>query len=214
MGKYNQLASLRSKNSALFTKFSQQASKTARSYDRKYFTCIDRADTNLTLGPLILCNYKYGIKANGALHKNLWKHVDSNFKKINGQLRSNSRRRSRSSNSITTDLQKQNKSLSQALTALRKETNAQRELINRQADLITGLEQRLMKLEMPEKQGKKRHESEKSMTNQNYEERLTALELTDMQLLSVLLKQDSQTKGIELVSADHLISSLNELGIN
>ena len=130
-----QLASLRSKNNTLFANFSRQASMIIKKDKNNNNRCISKADGY----DLIYCNYK-AIDAGWDLHEQLWKRVDANFSKVNNQLRRSSRSNSRSNEASITELRKKNK-------ALRKESKALKKLINRQADLITGMQSRLSSLE-------------------------------------------------------------------
>ena len=92
---FGQLASHRSKNTGLFTNFSQQASSIIKKVDKNLHRCIDKADVSLTLGDLVVCNYR-AILAGWDMQEKLWKRVDANFSKINNQLRRSFRRNSRS----------------------------------------------------------------------------------------------------------------------
>ena len=130
-----ELASLRSKNNTLFANFSRQASMIIKKDKNNNNRCIRNADGY----DLIYCNYK-AIDAGWDLHEQLWKRVDANFSKVNNQLRRSSRSSSPSSDASIDDLRKKNK-------ALRKESKALKKLINRQADLITGMQSRLSSLE-------------------------------------------------------------------
>ena len=136
---FGQLASHRSKNTGLFTNFSQQASSIIKKGDKNLHRCIDKADISLTVGDLVVCNYR-AIRAGWDMHEKLWKRVDANFSKINNQLRRSFRSNSRSSDSSITDLRKKNQDL-------RKESKALKKLVDRQADLITGMQSRLSSLE-------------------------------------------------------------------
>ena len=130
-----QLASLRSKNNTLFANFSRQASMIIKKDKNNSNRCIRKADGY----DLIYCNYK-AIDAGWYLHEQLWKRVDANFSKVNNQLRRSSRSNSRSNEASITDLRKKNQDL-------RKESKALKKLVDRQADLITGMQSRLSSLE-------------------------------------------------------------------
>ena len=123
-----QLASLRSKNNTLFANFSRQASMIIKKDKNNNNRCIRKANGY----DLIYCNYK-AIDAGWDLHEQLWKRVDANFSKVNNQLRRSSRSNSRSNEASITDLRKKNKAL--------------KKLVDRQADLITGLGNRVKFLE-------------------------------------------------------------------
>ena len=139
-----QPASFRSRNKALFTSLSRQASNTIRQDDISYHRCIENSDVSLTLGDLVRCNYK-AIISGWDLHEKLWKRVDANFSQINKQLRRTHRSSSRSADSSIRVLRNKTKSS--------KGIHCSEKLIDTQADLITGLEQRLTKLESSNSRG-------------------------------------------------------------
>ena len=123
--------SFRWKNNALFKNFSQQSATLIKKADKDIGKCIDKAGVRYGAGDLIVCNYK-AIQAGWDMQKQLWKSVDNTFAQINKQLRRTYRTSQPSTNSLIADLRKQNKDL-------RKESNAQKKLLVRQTDLITGL---------------------------------------------------------------------------
>ena len=56
-----QPASFRSRDKALFIKFSFQASKIIKKDKNNYFNCISNADVSLTLGDLVKCNTRKAV---------------------------------------------------------------------------------------------------------------------------------------------------------
>ena len=210
---FGQLASHRSKNTGLFTNFSQQASSIIKKGDKNLHRCIDKADISLTLGDLVVCNYR-AILAGWDMQEKLWKRVDINFSKINNQLRRSFRSNSRSSDSSITDLWKKNQALHKESNAQKKLINRQVDLISRQSDLITGLEQRVTSLELSNSQGIKHPKPKNIISNRRRKERIAEIELTEVELNPVLLGNESQAQGLEAISIDNLIGDLNDLGIN
>ena len=174
-----QFASFRSKKNTLFTKFSQQASKIIRQGENIYHRCIDNADVSLTLGDLVRCNYN-AILSGWDLHEKLWRRVDTNFSQMNKKLRRKYRSISSSIDASITDLWKQTQDL-------RKEFNAQKKLIDRQADLITGLEQRLTRPESSNSQGAKHRKPENIISSRRQKERIDEIELAEVELNPVVL---------------------------
>ena len=168
-----QPASFRSRNKALFTSLSRQASNTIRQDDISYHRCIENSDVSLTLGDLVRCNYK-AIISGWDLHEKLWKRVDANFSQINKQLRRTHRSSSRSADSSIGVLRRQNKDL-------RMESIAQKKLIDTQADLITGLEQRLTKLESSNSRGAQHLKPENIISSRRQKDRIDAIELAEVE---------------------------------
>ena len=195
-----QLASLRSKNNALFTNFSRQASFIIKNNEKDFGKCVGKADIKLGSGDLILCNYR-AIRAGWDMQKKLWKSVDANFSKINNQLRRSSRSDSRSSDASIADLRKNNQ-------ALRKESNAQKKLLNRQADLITGLEQRLTKLESSKSQSANYRKPENIISSRQRTQHFDEIEPVEVALNPVILLKQSQVHD-DISCADNILFQAN-----
>ena len=192
--------SFRSKNNALLKNFSQQAATLIKQTDKDFGKCVGKADLKFGSGDLILCNYR-AIRAGWDMQKQLWKSVDNNFAQINKQLRRTSRTGQPANNSLIADLRKQNKDL-------RKESNAQKKLLNRQTDLITGLEQRLTKLESSNSQSAKHRKVDNIISSHQHMQHLDEIELVEVALNPVMLGKQSQVQ--EYVSCvDNILFQAN-----
>ena len=99
---------------------------------------------------------------------------------MNKKLRRKYRSISSSDAASITDLWKQTQDL-------RKEFNAQKKLIDRQADLITGLEQRLTRLESSNSQGAKHRKPENIISSRRQKELIDEIELAEVELNPVVL---------------------------
>ena len=99
---------------------------------------------------------------------------------MNKKLRRKYRSISTSIDASITDLWKQTQDL-------RKEFNAQKKLIDRQADLITGLEQRLTRLESSNSQGAKHRKPENIISSRRQKELIDEIELAEVELNPVVL---------------------------
>lgn len=192
--------SLRRKNNALFKNFSQQSATLIEKAGKDLGKCIDKASVRYGPGDLIVCNYK-AIQAGWDMQKQLWKRVDNTFAQINKQLRRTYRTSQPSTNSLIANLRKQNKDL-------RKESNAQKKLLNRQTDLITGLEQRLTRLESSNSQSAKHRKAENIISSRQRKQHLDEIELVEVGLNPVILGKQSQVQE-DVLCADDILFQAN-----